>query len=190
MGRVLKGEGRRDRILADNEICAIWKAPGQYGDFVRLGLLTGQRREKLATMRWDDIQDGIWNIRTEAREKGNAGRLKLPQVALDIIARQPRFASNASVFAGRDSGPTTVFYDGRHKARFDERCGVKNWTIHDLRRSARSLMSRAGVLSDHAERVLGHAIGGVEGIYNRHGYDAEKAEALEKLAGLIEQIVT
>lgn len=49
-------------------------------------------------------------------------------------------------------------------------------------------MSRAGVQSEHAERVLGHAIGGVEGIYDRHSYDAEKAAALQKLATLIEQI--
>ena len=51
-----------------------------------------------------------------------------------------------------------------------------------------SLMSRAGVQSEHAERVLGHVIGGVEGIYNRHTYDVEKADALLKLAALIEQI--
>jgi hypothetical protein len=51
------------------------------------------------------------------------------------------------------------------------------------------LMSRAGVQSEHAERVLGHAIGGVEGIYNRHTYDVEKADALTKLAALIHQII-
>ena len=49
---------------------------------------------------------------------------------------------------------------------------------------------RAGVQSEIAERVLGHAIGGVEAIYNRHSYDAEKADALRKLAALIEHIVT
>ena len=67
--------------------------------------------------------------------------------------------------------------------------GVAGWRIHDLRRTARSLMSRAGVLSEHAERVLGHAIGGVEGVYDRHRYDTEKAAVLTKLAHLIEQIV-
>ena len=43
--------------------------------------------------------------------------------------------------------------------------------------------------SEHAERVLGHAIGGVEGIYDRHSYATEKADALRKLAALIERIV-
>ena len=63
------------------------------------------------------------------------------------------------------------------------------WTIHDLRQTARSLLSRAGVSSEIAERVLGHAIPGIEGVYNRHAYTKEKAEALAKLAAVIEQII-
>jgi integrase len=57
MSRVPKGERRRQRILSDGEVRAVWNAPGQYGDFVRLALLTAQRREKLITIRQDDIRD-------------------------------------------------------------------------------------------------------------------------------------
>ena len=79
---------------------------------------------------------------------------------------------------------------GRLKAEFDGACaGVKGWTLHDLRRTARSLMSRAGVPSDHAERCLGHVIGGVRGTYDRHEYHEEKRLAFEALASLIERIV-
>jgi integrase len=60
--------------------------------------------------------------------------------------------------------------------------------LSDLRRTARSLLSRAGVSSEHAERVLGHAIGGVEGTYNRHPYVEEKAAALKALATLVERV--
>ena len=49
-------------------------------------------------------------------------------------------------------------------------------------------MSRAGVRPDIAERVLGHAIKGVEGVYDRHSYREEKAHALVALASLIENI--
>jgi integrase len=63
------------------------------------------------------------------------------------------------------------------------------WVIHDLRRTARSLMSRAGVRPDIAERVLGHAIRGVEGVYDRHSYEDEKGEALNQLAALVERII-
>ena len=44
-------------------------------------------------------------------------------------------------------------------------------------------MARAGVQPHIAERVLGHAVGGVEGVYDVHRYDAEKADALKRLAG-------
>src|SRR5262249_34510033 len=66
---------------------------------------------------------------------------------------------------------------------------IEQWGLHDLRRTARSLMARAGVRPDHAERVLGHAIRGVEGVYGRHSYKAEKAQALNALANMIRSIL-
>ena len=71
----------------------------------------------------------------------------------------------------------------------DRRPAMPRWVHHDLRRSARSLMSRAGVPTDIAERVLGHVIPGVRGVYDRHAYAAEKRGALEKLAALVERIL-
>ena len=67
--------------------------------------------------------------------------------------------------------------------------GTPAWVIHDLRRTARSLMSRAGVRPNIGERVLGHVIGGVEGVYDRHAYKGEKAGALAQLAALIAGII-
>jgi integrase len=66
---------------------------------------------------------------------------------------------------------------------------LPNWTIHDLRRTARSLMSQAGVAPDHAERALGHVIGGVRGVYDRHAYREEKRQAFIALAGRIDHIL-
>jgi integrase len=71
----------------------------------------------------------------------------------------------------------------------DEATGVTGWTLHDLRRTARSLMSRAGVRPDIAERGLGHVQPGVVGTYDRHSYRDEKAQASKMLAGLIENIL-
>lgn len=187
MTRVPKEERRRTRILDDAEIKAIWNAPGQYGDFARLALLTAQRREKLITIKWFEIKDAVWVIATAPREKGNPGKVKLPQIALDIIERQPRLS--AYVFAGRGAGPTAVFRSGDHKAAFDKLCGVADWRIHDLRRTARSLMARAGVQTEIAERVLGHAQGELMQIYNQHHYQDEMADALARLAAMIERIV-
>jgi integrase len=73
--------------------------------------------------------------------------------------------------------------------KFDYASGVKDWRLHDLRRTARSLLSRAGVNPDVAERCLGHAIPGIRGVYDRHAYTEEMRVAFERLAALIDTIV-
>ena len=183
---------QRARILDDREIRAIWKqaeANGVFGAIIRMCLLTAQRRAKVGSMRWQDISiDGQWSIPAAAREKGTAGFLVLPQKAVEIIRAQQIMGENPFVFAGRGAGPFNGY--SKAKERFDATfADVEPWVLHDLRRSARSLMARAGVRPDVAERVMGHAIIGVEAVYDRHSYRDEKAAALRALAGLIETII-
>jgi integrase len=191
MTKEFRGKAR-ERILSDDELRAVWKEAERRGDnfgvLIRLLLLTGQRREKIASMRWSDLADSTWTIRTEEREKPNAGTLTLPQVALDIINAQVRMGSNPFVLPARAGAHISAF--NRYKAAFDKATGpLPHWTLHDLRRTSRSLMSRAGVRPDIAERVLGHTIKGVEAVYDRHQYSEEKARALQMLARQIETIV-
>jgi integrase len=183
----------RARILSDDEISAIWHAAetsDTFGAILKMCLLTGQRRSKVAGMRWADLSiDGKWKIPKDPREKDSAGTLLLPDMAVAVIREQPRLGDNPHVFAGR--GPRAFQGWSKCKARLDAKLppGLPQWVVHDLRRTARSLLSRCGVRPDIGEHVLGHAVQGVEGIYDRHSYDAEKADALRRLAGLIQQIV-
>jgi integrase len=182
----------RARTLDDDELRAVWKqadASGTFGALIKMLLLTGQRRGAVLRMQWADVSaDGVWEVQSEQREKGNIGAVKLPALALDIIKAQPKLSGNPYVFAAsRGDGPLNGF--SRAKRAFDKRCKVTGWTLHDLRRTARTLMSRAQVNSDIAERVLGHAIGGIKGTYDRFSYPEEKADALAKLAALIEIIL-
>ena len=183
---------KRARILNDDEIRVVWKVAegnGTFGAILRLALLTAQRRGKIATMKWEDVTlDGTWNIPAEDREKGSGGSLVLPEVTLAIIREQKRIGDNPYVFTGRGDGHFKGF--SPCKRAFDEKVGaLPRWALHDLRRTARSLMARAGTRPDIAERVMGHAIQGVEGVYDRHSYRDEKADALKRLAGLIEKIL-
>src|SRR5262249_34207510 len=140
--------------------------------------------------RWEDLDGNVWTIATEEREKNNAVRLVLPQVALDVLNAQPRRLDNGYVFAAHRSGGVHFHNFSRAKRELDAKLGkMPPWTIHDLPRTASSLMARAGVRPDIGERVLGHAIGGVAGVYNRHSYDTEKADALKALANIIGSIV-
>jgi integrase len=169
---------------------ALWKAcdeSGRFGAMLKLLLLTAQRREKVATMKWSDVVNGVWTIASEEREKGNAGVLKLPQLALDIIAAQPRIAGNPYVFGYRHGRWFTGW--SHYKGQLDAKLELPPWVVHDLRRTARSLLAELGVADNIAEQVLGHAIRGVHGIYNRHAYFEEKGEALKGLAELVERIV-
>ena len=193
-GMARRTKASRSRTLDDDELRLVWRAAESYrgsafSAIVRLCILTGQRSRKVAAMKWSDLQDGVWNIAREPREKDTGGTLALPGVALAIVEVQPRWASSSYVFParGRD-GPFRRLWLQQGGA-YAQSKGTPNWTVHDLRRTARSLMSRAGVSSEHAERVMGHAIGGVEGVYDRHSYFDEKADALKRLAALINSVV-
>jgi integrase len=198
MRRTSQKERARERILNDEEIRAVWKAAeanGVFGAFVRLALLTAQRREKVASMRWEDVSvDGVWSIPSESREKTNAEKLPLPAVAVDIIRSQNKMAGNPFVLPGRGAARFNSFGRGKEglDAKVKEMIGAElpHWTIHDCRRTARSLMSRAGIDFFTAERVLGHAVGGIIAqTYDRHDHQEQKGAALVKLAGLIEKII-
>jgi integrase len=183
----------RARILSDDEIRLIWKqaeANGVFGGVLRVCLLTAQRSRKVSNMKWSDISvDGEWTIPKEPREKDTAGSLVLPELAIAIIRQQPRLASNEFVFSGRGAGP----YRGwsQAKTNFDSKLpGLKAWVIHDVRRTSRSLLSRCNIRPDISERIMGHAVGSsVEQTYDRHSYRNEKADALKRLAALIDSIV-
>jgi len=183
----------RNRVLDEGELRALWKAcdecNGTFGAAVKVLLLTAQRKQKVAEMRWTDIENGVWTIPSEPREKSNAGSLRLPQVVLGIIAAQPRIAGNDYVFAGRGAAAFASYAQRKDEVDAKIKPALAPWTIHDLRRTAKTLMAAAGVRPDISERVLGHSIKGVEGVYDRHTYDGEKADALVRLAAKVEGIV-
>ena len=90
------------------------------------------------------VKDGVWRIPAEAREKGNAGELVLPKEAVAILDEMPRFASCPYVFTVSGRAPMSH----HAKAAFDAKVKIEPWVIHDLRRTAKSLMARAGVRPD------------------------------------------
>jgi integrase len=198
MGRTNGRERARNRILGDHEIRLIWKAAeqcGAFGALVRFGLLTGQRKSKIGNMRWDDLNNGTWTIPAEAREKANAGKLKLPCLALEVLDSCSRIAGNPFVFAGRGEKPIGGYSKFKKAldaavARENGGASIPPWVLHDLRRTAKSLMARGGVRRDISERVLGHVIAGVEGVYDHHDYFDEKTEALAQLAHLPTELLS
>jgi integrase len=179
----------RDRILNDEELRAVWRAAGNAGVFgavVKFILLTSARRDEAAKMRREEISGSVWTLPAR-RNKTKVDLIRpLPKPALDIIDAMPR----ACPFVFTNDGKAAIGGGVTFKAALQKASGTCGWSLHDLRRTSRSLMSRAGVPPDHAEHVLGHLLPGIRRVYDRHQYYDEKRIALQKLAGIIDHIVS
>jgi integrase len=145
-------------------------------------------------MRVEEVNGGTWVI--------SAGRYKTKvehAVPLTGAVKELLPPQKAGYLFSSDGGKRSFSGFSKAKVALDAaiaelrkregRPAMPHWTPHDLRRSARSLMARAGVPTDHAERVLGHVIPGMRGVYDRYAYIEEKRLALEKLAALIKRIL-
>jgi integrase len=190
MARTKSAERARSRILTDDEIRRIWVATGEtnnaFGPLVRFILLTAVRRNEARHMSRNEIVGDIWTI-PAARNKGKRDfALPMSKAAQSVLAAVPVIGD---VFVFTHNGRNAMSSLSEYKDKLGKAAGVTDWTIHDLRRTARSLMSRAGVDADTAERCLGHVIRGVRGVYDRHEYLQEKRFAFEALAGQIARIV-
>jgi integrase len=181
----------RSRVLGDDELRQVWTTAEQRKDpfsaFVRFTLLTATRRGEAAGLRRSELSDDgkTWIIPGSRYKNGYDTLIPLSKAAQKIIAAQPQLGD----FVFTSSGACALGGFALRKANFDKACGISNYTIHDLRRSARTLLSRAGIAADISERCLGHAITGVRQVYDRFEYAAEKRHAFEALARMVEQIV-
>ncbi|MGB3745102.1 MAG: integrase arm-type DNA-binding domain-containing protein [Xanthobacteraceae bacterium] len=189
MARTKPKERARDRVLDDAELRLVCQAAENRTDpfavLVQFLLLTAARRNEAAHMTWDEVSGTDW-ILPASRNKTKQPLVRpLSQKAQALLASMPHLGPY--IFTTYGKRPFGGF--GRFKKLFDNACGVTGWTLHDLRRTARSLMSRARVNADHAERCLGHVIGGIRGTYDRHEFHKEKQEAFEALAAQIGRIV-
>jgi integrase len=200
---------KRERWLNDAEIRALWAAcsdMGTFGVLVRTLLASGQRLSKVAGLKWEDLTvvnppvDATtklpaanfpeWRIAREAREKGAAERLRLPLLVRDIIGAQPRLANNPYVFAAAVGSSLSSFGCGKANLDAEMPEGTERWTLHDLRRTARKLMTRAGVRVDVAELALGHSIKGIRAHYDDPGeYQPMIDAAVQAVANEVERIL-
>jgi integrase len=190
MARTKPSERERDRVLTDDELRAVWRASahGVFGAFVRFLLLTAARRAEAAAMTWAEIgADGVGPWTLPASRNKTKSDLVRP-LSPEARASLPERGEAGPYVFSTDRGRTPISGFSKFKARFDRVSGVAEWTVHDLRRTARSLMSRAGVSADVAERCLGHLIPGVRGVYDRHRYLDEMSRAYAALAAQIDRI--
>jgi len=182
-----KAAKARERVLTDIELAAIWNACGDddFGRIVRLLILTGCRREEIGRLRWSEIniETGLLSVPGDRTKNGHPLNLPLPEIALDILRSALRRETKC-VFGVRSSNGFHSWSYAKLAidARIQTTVGqpLAPWRIHDIRRTVRTGLSRIGIAPHIAERVINHAKGGIEAIYDRHRFEAEIAAALEQ----------
>ena len=182
----------RERVLTEDEIKRVWAACNKlafpFGHLIKMLLLTGQRKDEVTKMRWQDIDlpNKVWTIPREIVKADRAHEVPLSDLALQLLENMPRF--NGEYIFTTTGGLKAVSGHSKAKSRVDIMSEVSKWRLHDLRRTAATNMAKLGVPVPTISRVLNHAQGGVTSIYNRHSYLPEKTEALEKWAKRLEEL--
>ncbi|QPF90658.1 tyrosine-type recombinase/integrase [Bradyrhizobium commune] len=197
----------RKRTLTDDEIRDVWAGldtapdlPECYPRYVRSLLLCAARRNEGASMHSTEFEGDLRTIPGERYKTKLDHVIPLTDAVKALIGGKPHGANGnswfvfsttfgAKAFSGFSKAKRALNTEIARRREAEEREPMPNWTLHDLRRTARSLMSRAKVPADHAERCLGHVIGGVRETYDRYEYLDEKREAFAALAGLVNRIV-
>jgi integrase len=180
----VRKERSRDRVLSLDELRQLWAATSGAGDYdaiVRLLMLSGQRREEVAAMRWSevDLPRRTWQIPSERTKNGKAHIVPLSRPMVEILEGRPR--------AGRDlvfgSGPTGFGGFSRAKRSLDQRCRLATpWRLHDLRRSLVTHLNEIGIPPAVIEAMINHQSGvkaGVAGVYNRAEHLPERARVMQ-----------
>lgn len=193
----------RRRVLGQEELICLWQATGQaswpWGPFVRLLLLTMQRRQEVAEMDWSeiDLKARTWTLPAERAKNDEAHIIPLTDMAVaELVALYPQ--ERGFVFS--TTGTTAVSGYSKAKRTLDERMlkvmqrrqqerggdpqnvKIEEWRLHDLRRTGATNLQALGIPIEVTEAVLNHISGtraGIAGIYNRYKYEPEKRAALE-----------
>ena len=178
-------ETARDRVLDDSELAHIVGAArqldGPYGAIVELLALSGQRRQEVAQLTWDelDLASQTWMLPSTRTKNGKPHIVHLSKEAIAVLMRMPRLGR--FVFSVSGAKPFQSF--SAAKRELDKLSGVSDWRLHDLRRTCVSGMARLGVAPHVADKVLNHQAGtisGVAAVYQRHEFLSERKMALER----------
>lgn len=185
----------RERWLQDEELQAIWAASPEchrcFGPIVRLLIVTGQRREEVSGMRWEELdrEERMWILPGARAKNDRPNSIPLNDLAvavLDGVAKRPVWPKKGRVFATSSGAGFTGYAKG--KLKLDEvitqRRGepLPQWRLHDLRRTLATNFQRLGVRFEVTEAILNHVgtgRAGVAGIYQRHDWKEEKRAALQ-----------
>ena len=195
----------RDRWLSDAELGRIWHQTYGlhrcFGPIVRLLIVTGQRREEVASMSWEEIDQAtmIWTIPSNRAKNGEPNLVPLNDLAIEVLSEMAGssvWPVRGHIFRTSSGGGFTGYHKCKEKLdRLIANDGgepMRPWRLHDLRRTLATGFQRLGVRFEVTEAILNHVGGaraGVAGIYQRHDWKQEKRAAMDVWNGHLSSII-
>lgn len=206
----------RDRVLTDDELFAVWRAAEKigwpFGSWLKLAILTGQRKSEVAGIRRSEIDErkATWTIPGPRAKNGKAHLVPLSRQSLAALSEcTPATSGEGFILTTTGDTPIAGFSKAKHqidalmldelRALAEQRgddpsqVALAPWRLHDLRRTMATRMPALGVTLEVVEKILNHtggSFGGVVAVYQRYAYDAEKREALQRWADYVEKLVS
>lgn len=208
-------EKSRNRALSLDELDQVFRVFREHKEsFTRenylacaLLLVLGVRKSELIEAPWSefDLDQQVWKLPNERSKSGVGLVIPLPNQVVgwfkELKVRAcgspyvfPNRRSSMQPHMGKDTLNRAILKlfgrDSGKKQQPENKMGqLEAFTVHDLRRTCRSLLAESNIPGHVAERCLNHKLKGVEGIYDRYDYFKERKQALEVIANLIEDIV-
>lgn len=192
----------RDRALTPAEIHTFFKALEQTATMptlrlaVKFMLLTLVRKTEFIEAKWDEVnfETAIWTIPKDRMKAGRPHNVYLSQQALDIlVAFKTCFSASSYLHPGRyetelpiSSATLNRVIDATVKVVHDRGEDFDPFTVHDLRRTASTLLHEAGFNSDWIEKCLAHEQRGVRAIYNKAEYAEQRRAMLQAWADMLD----
>lgn len=193
-------EKARDRALSTDELAALFKniretpAFGRANELALKVLLATcvRKRELVAAPKSEfNLEKGVWNLPASRTKTGEALQVPLAPAVVAWLSELMQIAGDSDYLlpARRISAKKRyphISPDTLNVALGRLKHDLEHFTVHDMRRTARTHMSALGIEARVAERALNHKLKGVEGIYDRHDFFTERKQALALWAGVIE----
>lgn len=208
---------KRQRYLEENEIelaFAVFRAqplkiPTPSYIALVLLLLLGTRKMELLSAKWKqvDLQRQTFRLLEDETKTETALVIPIPDLAMPLFRDLKVLAGKSEyLFPKRKKSalphvsPDTlnhaitvlfgkVYCNRQAEPNFLGEAGLAHFTVHDLRRTFRTLLSKLGIRKDVAEKCMNHSLKGVEKTYDCYGFFPERKEALNKLAAVVMPLV-
>jgi integrase len=193
----LAKERVRYRVYTDKEIKLIWTAfeglAEPYCSLFKILLILGQRSGETRKMRWDEIEENVWTIPPEKNKANRLHVIPMPAMVMKILMERRKHSKGEFVFESPVKKGQPINWLQYRSKDVRTASGIKDFRLHDLRRTVASNLAKDGVDRTVIGKILNHkGLAGddqITAVYDQHDYLQEKEDTLIRWSNRLESIL-